>query len=118
MSLNSFKDLVVWQKSRLLVKEVYDLCSLLPSSEKFGLSSQMQRSSISIPSNIAEGYRRHNTKEYNQFLGIAAGSAAELETQLILVSDIYHLDTSKILNNLEEIQKMLFALSKKLYPKP
>jgi four helix bundle protein len=114
MPLTSYKDLTVWQKSREIVKEVYLLCAKLPKDEVFGLSSQMKRASVSIPSNIAEGYRRNNRKEYVQFLGIAAGSAAELETQLILMQDIFSISTTDAQNNLSEIQKMLAVLITKL----
>ena len=96
--MTSFKELIVWQKSRVLVKDVYLLCEKLPTSERFGLVSQMQRSAVSVPSNIAEGYRRRNVKEYLQFLGIASGSAAELETQLILCNDLFKLDVSQLLD--------------------
>ncbi|TAH34278.1 four helix bundle protein [Candidatus Saccharibacteria bacterium] len=116
--MKTYKDLIVWQKSRSLVKDTYLLCSKLPKDEVYGLCSQMKRASVSIPSNIAEGYRRNNQKEYIQFLGIAAGSAAELETQLILADDLFGVATSDALEKLEEIQKMLTVLIRKLDPKP
>jgi four helix bundle protein len=115
--MTSFKELVVWQKSRKLVKDVYILCGQLPESEKFGLISQMQRSSVSIPSNIAEGYRRRNVNEYLHFLSIAAGSAAELETQIILSNDLYKIEVNEVLDLLLEVQKMLSSLHNKLDPK-
>lgn len=83
----SFKDLTVWQKSVNLSVNIYELTAKLPNTEKFGLSSQLRRAAVAIPSNIAEGYRRNNRKEYIQFCGIALGSAAELETQLIIISE-------------------------------
>ena len=116
MAVHSFKDLVVWQKSFRLVIEVYEVTNKLPSDEKFGLTSQARRSAVSIPSSIAEGQSRHNIKEYRQFIGIAEGSAAELETQMLLISELYKIDISSILIKLEEIQKMLYSLSKKLAP--
>lgn len=115
MKLQSFKNLIVWQKSILLAKEVYKITENLPKSELFGLTSQMRRASVSIPSNIAEGYKRKNLKEYIQFLSIADGSAAELETQIILLKEIYntkYLETGESL--LLEIQKMLTTLINKL----
>lgn len=118
MALNSYKDLNVWQQSRELTKEVYELCKKLPKDEIIGICSQMKRSSVSIPSNIAEGYRRNNRKEYIQFIGIASGSAAELETQLILVQDIFAIKTDGMIDKLNQIQKMLLSLRKKLDPKP
>lgn len=117
MPLKSFKDLIVWQKSFALVKHVYSLSTKLPKYEQFGLSSQIQRCAVSIPSNIAEGQQRNNLPEYRQFLGIAKGSSAELETQLLLVRDIYGLNTKEALELNKEVQKMLGSLHKKLAPK-
>ncbi|MDQ3065489.1 MAG: four helix bundle protein [bacterium] len=118
MAINSYKELTVWQKARLLVRDVYMLCEQLPKDEVYGLANQMKRASVSIPSNIAEGYRRNGRKEYVQFLGIALGSAAELETQLILVQDIFELEIEKEITQVEEVQKMLLAMRQKLYPRP
>ncbi len=114
IQIRSYKDLVVWQKSFLLSKHIYKLTSMLPASEQFGLISQMRRCAVSIPSNIAEGQQRNNTNEFRQFLGIAKGSAAELETQLLLTSEIYRLDCSEVLALTEEVQKMLRSLVAKL----
>ena len=100
-----------------LVGEVYKITRELPKSETFGLSSQMQRAAVSIPSAIAEGARRNHKTEYIQFLGIANGSAAELETQLILAQKIYKIngvDFKKVLDLTEEILKMLYSLIKSL----
>ncbi len=82
----------VWQKAIELTEHIYLFTQLLPSEEKFGLTSQMRRCSVSIPSNIAEGASRHSDKEFLRFLNIAKGSLAELETQLILCSRLYNLD--------------------------
>lgn len=81
---NEYKDLIVWQKSMDLVDEVYKLTKLLPKEELFGISNQMRRASVSIPSNIAEGYERSTQKEYANFLTIARASRAELETQIYI----------------------------------
>ena len=86
--IRSYRDLSAWQKARLLVKEVYLLTAGFPVGERFGLVSQMDRSAVSIPSNIAEGYGRAMTKDYLHFLRIARGSAYELETQLVLAQDL------------------------------
>ena len=83
--MQNYKELIVWQKSMELVTEVYQLTSQYPSSELYGLTSQSRRCSVSIPSNIAEGRRRGTGKEFRQFLLIAFGSGAELETQLEIV---------------------------------
>ena len=117
MGLRSYKELLVWQAGCQLAKGTYEFCALLPTDEKFGLSSQMKRAAVSIPSNVAEGYRRNNRKEYVQFLGIASGSAAELETQVILAQEIFHIDGNELLEKLDHIQKMLTSLKRKLDPK-
>ena len=114
MKIDSFRELIVWQKSIKLTKDIYVLCKLLPKEELYGLSSQIKRSTISIPSNIAEGYGRKNTKEYIQFLYIAYGSGCELETQLILMSEIYDISTENIISDLSEVQKMLYSMIQKL----
>lgn len=110
----SFRDMTVWQKSFKLAKNIYKLSEKLPSSERYGLRSQIQRSAVSIPSNIAEGQQRNNTGEFKQFLGIARGSAAELETQLLLTREVYSLDVVEELKLLDEIQRMLKTLLIKL----
>ena len=83
-----YKELEVWKEARKLVKEVYKLTSEFPKSELFGLTSQINRSVISIPSNIAEGCVRYSDKDTNKFIDIALGSAAELDTQLIIAQDL------------------------------
>jgi len=113
--MTSFKELIVWQKGVDLSVKVYALCKKLPTSEQYGLSSQMKRAAVAIPSNIAEGYRRNGRKEYCQFCGIALGSAAELETQLIITSKIYkQIDTKPAIDMCTEVQKMLHSLIAKL----
>ena len=113
--ITSFKELIVWQKSMELAKGVYLLTSQLPKNELYGISSQMQRSAVSIPSNIAEGHKRGTRKDYSQFLKIALGSAAELETQILLVEDIYKpLEVKKFIDLVIEVQKILTVIIKKL----
>jgi four helix bundle protein len=110
-----FKELVVWQKSMLLVRLVYDLAKSLPDSEKYGLISQLQRSAVSIPANIAEGRKRRSKSDFVQFLRIANGSAAELETLLILTEDLYQaIHAQEALALLLEVQKMLSVMINKL----
>ncbi len=115
--IRDFKDLKVWQESMALVKEVYRVSILFPKDEQFILCSQMKRAAISIPSNIAEGFRRKHNKEYNRFINIALGSSSELETQLILAKDLNFIkenDLVKLLEKLDYICRMLVNLSKKL----
>jgi four helix bundle protein len=115
--VQSFRDLIVWQKGVNLAVLVYELTRLLPKSETYGLSSQMQRAAVSVPSNIAEGYRRNNTKEYRHFCALALGSAAELETQLIIAKKVYPcISYSAELSLCVEVQKILTAIIKKLSP--
>jgi len=116
--LKSYKDLKVWQRSIELVKEIYRVTAYMPKSEIYGLISQMRRASVSVPSNISEGYKRRTTGEYIHFLGIADASLAELETQIIITKDIYKsLDFSYAIELLSEVQKMLFVLIRKIVPK-
>jgi four helix bundle protein len=115
--MKSYKDLIVWQKSMELVREIYFLTSKFPPSEIYGLTSQMRRAAISIPSNIAEGYCRGSRKEFTQFINIAFASGAELETQILLAESLDFVaeeKTKKIALLLEEIMKMSNSLLKKL----
>lgn len=115
--IKDYKDLIVWQKAMDLVVEVYALVKLMPKEEMYALSSQIRRAAISIPSNIAEGQARNSTKEFIQFLAIAKGSKAELETQLLLCIRIGYLNEDQIataMNILAEIGKMINALQQKL----
>jgi len=115
MQIVSFKELIVWQRSMDLAKEVYKVTEKLPQREMFGMQSQMRRAAVSIPSNIAEGKKRKTRKDFLQFLHIADGSAAELETQILLAKSLYaHLDFTAALKLLEEVQKMLTVMIKKL----
>lgn len=114
-SIKSYKELIVWQKSILLVKEIYEFTDLFPSEEKFGLVSQMRRAAVSVPSNIAEGWGRLSKKNYIQFLRIARGSLYELETQIIISVELKFNDNSETVENLlVEISKMLNAMIKNL----
>jgi four helix bundle protein len=115
--MKTYKDLIVWQKSSELVKEIYILTRKFPSSELYGLTSQIRRSVISIPSNIAEGYCRSSRKEYTQFINVAFASGAELETQMILAKELKftkEIDFKKSEILLEEVMKMLNVLLRKL----
>lgn len=112
--MSSYRNLEVWKQSFHITKQVYDLCSKLPDTEKYGLISQIQRSAVSIPSNIAEGQQRNSGKEFKHFLSIARGSAAELSTQLLLIQDIYKIDCTELITSIENIQKMLYSLGSKL----
>ena len=114
--INDYKDLVVWQKAMKLVEEIYRLVSFLPKEEMYGLSDQMRRAVVSIPSNIAEGYDRNSDKELANFLHIARGSCAELETQILICIKIgcfQEEQTEAVFSLLLEVRKMLNAFIKK-----
>ena len=115
--MHNFKELKVWQISRQLVKEVYDLTSHFPSEKKYGLVSQIRRCVVSIPTNIAEGSGRNTDKDFSHFLNISLGSAYELETLLTLSLDVKFISEEQlevILTKISEIQKMTFGLIKTL----
>lgn len=117
--IRNFKQLKIWQKGIEIVKNIYLLTMKFPQDELYGLTSQMRRSAISIPSNIAEGFKRYHSKEYRQFLHIALGSAAELETQLIIVKELGFInDEDKLLGDISEklihLSKMISSLLKRL----
>lgn len=119
--MRNHKDLIVWQKSMALVKELYRITQSFPKEGLYGITSQIRRAAVSIPSNIAEGYGRGHEKELIQFLYIALGSASELETQLIICKDIGYVSETVFneLNDLNvEIIKMLSALINKRYYHP
>lgn len=109
----NYKNLIVWQKSVQLVKLIYKLTGKFPSDEKFGITSQMRRAVVSIPSNIAEGQARRTTKDYIRFVSTAEGSLAELETQLIISIELEFCsktETKICFDLMLEIRKMLNAL--------
>jgi four helix bundle protein len=111
---HNFRELKIWQESMKIVKSVYSLTSNLPSEEKFGLISQINRCSISIPSNIAEGSGRTSNKEFIHFLNISISSSFELETQLILANDLFNIDSEEIITKINELQKMIVGFKKSL----
>ncbi len=116
--MHNFKELKVWREGIELVKEVYQLTNTFPSEEKFGLTAQMNRSAVSIPSNIAEGAGRGSSdKDFVHFLRISYGSSCELETQLIVSKELNFIeDTSfaQVEKRLHVIQKMIYKLIKSM----
>jgi len=110
-------DLNVWNDSITLVKEIYSITTKFPKDEIYGLTSQIKRAVVSIPSNIAEGASRQTTKEFIQFLYIALGSVSEVETQLIIAKELSFIDDNNLnilLTKIESIKKMLNGLIKHL----
>ena len=111
MKTKSFKDLIVWQKAYKLVLEIYKITRDFPQSEIYGLSQQMRKSAVSIPSNTAEGYGRKHKAEYEHFLSIAYGSLSELETQYLLSINLRYTNNSKTLESLlKEVGSMLYRM--------
>ena len=105
-----FQKLEIYQLSKDLVKNVYILMKKFPSEERFALIPQLSRAAVSVPSNIAEGAGRKNTKEFLQFLYISLGSASELHTQLIISQNLSYLKDTQLIIELNEIRKMLVSL--------
>lgn len=117
MKIQSYKELKAWQFAYTLTKEVYSLTKIFPPDEKFGLVSQLRRASVSVPSNIAEGYHRRSRGEYLQFCHIALGSANEIEVQLMLAKDLHMAPIqafSSVENTLNDTLKLLGALCRSL----
>lgn len=115
--MHNVKELKLWQKAIELTVDVYEATSDFPTEERYGLTSQMRRSAVSIPSNIAEGAGRNSNKEFNQFLGISNGSSYELMTQVVVANRLKMLDdkvSEPLLQKLDELQKMTYNLKKKL----
>ena len=115
--IRHYRDLLVWQKAMAWVESVYALSREWPSEERFGLTSQIRRAAVSVPSNIAEGCARRATGDFIRFLSIARGSLAEAETQLILAERLSYLaasDARLLLDSADEISRMLASLIGKL----
>ena len=115
--MKNFKKLKIWQKGIELFVDIYKTSKLFPQEELYGLTGQMRRSAVSIPSNIAEGSGRGSDKDFNRFLDIALGSSYELETQLTIAKKLNFIsdkDFSEIINSLDEEQRMIAGLQKNL----
>lgn len=115
--MHNFKELKVWQNSKNLVIDIYKDTEKFPKTEIFGLTNQIRRASVSVPSNIAEGCGRASDKDFLRFLDIANGSSFELETQLIIANELKFLENQSfesLANKLDEIQKMIYGLRKNL----
>ncbi len=113
----SYRDIVVWQKGIELTKMIYQLTARFPAEEKFGLTSQLRRAAVSIPSNIAEGQARHTTGEFIQFISHAEGSAAEVDTQLHLANELGFLsapESASTVTLIDELRRMLNSLRRRL----
>ncbi len=115
--VNNFRDLNIWKVAIELVKNVYTISKSFPKDELYGLTSQMRRSAVSIPSNVAEGFRRQHNKEFKQFLFIGLGSCAELETQIVIAKELGYINKEQedeVLEKLDHICRMTSNLIKTL----
>ncbi|MCH7813660.1 MAG: four helix bundle protein [Planctomycetes bacterium] len=111
--IESFRDLIAWQKGMELCKLVYSVSAAFPWSERFGLASQVRRAAVSVPSNIAEGYARRSKGDYLRFLNIARGSLAEIQTQLILAGELEFAAQERLsscIDLADEVDRILFGL--------
>jgi len=114
-SFKSYRDLEVWKKAMDVARNVYKATANFPAEERFGLTNQIRRSAVSVPSNLAEGHARASAAEFSRFILISMGSVAELETQILLSGDLGYLDNEKkesLLSELDLVGKMLRGLSK------
>jgi four helix bundle protein len=119
--VKSYRDLIAWQKSIELARKVYLFTKVFPKEEMYGLTSQARRAAVSVPANIAEGHARNHRKEYVQFLGIAKGSLAELQTYFVLSEKLKFVEpsqTDELVRDSEEIEKILAGLTNSLTPSP
>ena len=108
-------ELTVWQRSIDYATKIYRITEGFPKDELYALTSQMRRCAVSVPSNIAEGAARNSKREFKQFLSIAQGSVAELETQIIIAGKLgYMIETNGLIEELDEISRMIIGLSRKL----
>ena len=115
--MRDYRRLLVWQKAHQLALGIYRATEAFPSSERYGLTSQLRRSAVSVPSNLAEGSGRHTDRDFSRFVSIAAGSANEVEYQLLLALDLGYLrgtDHARLTDQTTEIRRMLTALGRKL----
>jgi len=115
--VKTYKDLIVWQKSMCLVTEIYKATKSFPEEEKYGLTSQIRRSAVSVPSNIAEGYGRNSTNDYLRFLQISISSLYEMQTQIEIAYNLKYLSTDKFqhpYDSSREIERMLSSLIRKI----
>ena len=115
--IQSYKDLTIWQKSIELTKIIYTLTKSYPKEEQYGLTAQIRRAAVSVPSNIAEGHTRYGSREFTHFLYIARGSLAEIDTQSYIAQQLGYIDEQQylsIFSKIDELQRMIFSLIDKL----
>ena len=115
--MKTYREIICWQKAITLVKSIYELTNSFPHSEQFGLTSQLRRASVSIPSNIAEGFGRGSNKDFRRFLDISRGSLFELQTQLYIAKELEYINTElfdKTFEQSREVERILIGFIKSL----
>lgn len=113
-TVKRYEDLIAWQKGYALVLSIYRETKLFPADERFGLTQQLRRAAVSIPSNIAEGFGRHTRSDYLRFLDMALGSAYEIQTQLKIANDLNYLENTTIHEEVAELERVLNGLIRSL----
>ena len=119
MAVQSYRDLIVWQRAMDLVLAVFEVTRAFPREEAFGLTSQLRRACVSVPSNIAEGQGRHSPKEFVRFLEIAHGSLQEVETQVMIAHRLHYVDDTReqlLLTQCAEVARLLHGLTHSIRP--
>jgi four helix bundle protein len=111
---HNFREMNIWKNGMKIVKATYTISAALPKEEKFGLTSQIQRCSVSIPSNIAEGSGRGTVKDFIRFINYGLSSSYELETQLILVNELFKIETELLIKDIQEFQRMIIGFKRSL----
>ena len=114
MAIHNFREMKIWKESIRLVKNIYVFTGYLPKEETFNLISQMNRSAVSIPSNIAEGSGKTTNKDFKRFLDISIASSYELETQLILTNEIYQIEINELVNEINNLQNRIIGFKRQL----
>jgi len=115
--IQHYRELLIWQKGITLVKDIYFLTRKFPEFEKFGLTAQIQRAAVSVPSNIAEGQARQHSNEFRQFLYVVLGSLAELDTQTTIAGELGYINTNELkmlIAKIIELRKMVWGILSKL----
>lgn len=116
--IERYEDLIAWQKAYAIVLRIYEITNNFPNEERYGLTQQIRRAAVSIPSNIAEGFGRYSRPDYLRFLDIARGSTYELQTQMKIAHDLGYANDTILMENIEELERVLNGLIRSLRNKP
>lgn len=116
--IKRYEDLIAWQQAYEIVIRIYQRTKSFPKEEQYGLTQQIRRAAVSVPSNIAEGFGRHSRPDYLRFLDMARGSAYELQTQMRIAHDLGYVNDSELMDKIEELERVLNGLIRSLRNKP